>query len=419
MKIIWSTDRFDHAGYMRVPSISQLTPLLNQSVEALIYHKSDDSIEDISSIFLNAKVSNLYYINDAPSADISAIVIGKGGKVVDDEFYLKNPELISTITSNSAGSELALMEDIGDMSVLKGFQERIKAGDTSYPKKYMELVLRSAGQLSVDIQEATEKQRQIAEAGVRVLQKVGRQLDTLREARKDEKKLLLDKIDDLKSNIIVPQSKGLSTQNVFMFPEQKYTKTTKGIVVKEIGNVPYLTSFMLGVLDYASRKLHKRAHLTVILPQGENYERMYSEDISGGRAFVNYQNENQRINYTRNITVAFTNYPTVSVMNKLVTNDRNLNIILDRRNSSPKPFYLGSERFPLSTFYAVQSEGMFEAFKASGNTMKRSNSFSSIQELDGTMFTIPMFESYSNHSQQRMAIYSQECSEFYKMLVGE
>lgn len=418
MKIIWSSDKLEHKGYICVPTLAQLTPMLAQPLEELVYHKSEDSIEDISRVLLNTKIAKLYYINDTPNEDMTALVIGKGGKVIDDEFYLLNPELMETVESDSTGSELALMDDIGDMSIIRGFQDRIKSGDTNYSKKYMELVVSSAGQLTKDIREANVKRRQTAEAGVRVLGKVARQLEGINAAHQKERIKILAQIDSIAAPV-VEHSMSATNQSVFVFPEQKYRKTVKGIVVKEIGNVPYLTSFMMGLLDYAIRKQHKRARLTIILPPGENYEYMYPSAHEVGQTFVNYTNETQSINYSKNITVAFTNYPTVTVMNKLVTRNPNLNIILDRRQSSPKPFYLPSEKFPLETFYAVQSASMFQAFKGSGNTMKPSNSFSSIQELMGTMFTIPMFESYSKNKQQRIVTYEQECSEFYKRLIGE
>lgn len=416
MKVIWTTDTMDHEGYLCVKSLVQLAPILTHPLEVLIFHKSEDPIEEISKAFLNSNVSKLYYINDSPSDDISALVMGKGGKVIDDEFFLTTTGMLDTLESDTTSSELALMEDFGDMSVIKGFQDRIKAGETTYPKKYMELVLNSAGQLSKDIQEANKKRQQTAEAGVRVLQKVARQFEGVKVAHARERATIMAALDDLSTPATEVVRQGSSS--VFVFPEQKYQKTAKGLVVKEIGNVPFLTSFMFGLLDYSIRHQHKRAHLTIILPPGDNYKNMYPSDYGSGRVFIDSSNEIQKANYSRDVTVAFTNYPTVSVMNKLVTRDRNLNIILDRRQSSPKPFYLKSDKFQLDTYFAVQSESMFDAFKTSKNGMRKTNSFSSIQELAGTMFTIPMFEDYSKNKQQRIATYEQECASFYEKLIG-
>lgn len=419
MKVIWTSKNVRNDSYITTPTSKDISMMLGNKIDLLVFSDSDEPIDTVSRVLLSSSVVSIVYINEKPLPEISTIVLGKGGRVIQDEFFLENLELIDTLESDAIGSELDLFDDIGDLNVIKNFQEQIQNGNSDFSKKYLELVVNSSEQLARGIYEVTEQKRQLLEAGVMIMEKLQHQFNRLSMLREEEKEALLKKLETNISKSKYGMTTVPSTQGIFTFPEVVYKKQSKGIVIKEVGNVPYLTSFLMGLVDYVARVEFKKVRLTVILPPGDSFETLYTNVNDKTRKFINFSNENQTPNYSKNVTVAFTNYPTQTVMDRLVTSDFNLNIILDRRTSSSKPYYRKSDRFPLNTFYAVQSESVFEAFKPTTPGMRKNNSFSSIQEVAGTLFTIPMFDDYARGRNHRIETYRQACKSFYDKLLED
>ena len=109
----------------------------------------------------------------------------------------------------------------------------------------------------------------------------------------------------------------------------------------------------------------------------------------------------------------FTSHPISKVINTFYSkNGYEIYIVLDLTTDKIRPqVRIATESKIRKTFYAVQSERLMKACK-----VPAAKSFSSIRPIEGTMFTIPFFEGYSDREQMRVSDYLNACSDFYSTL---
>lgn len=189
------------------------------------------------------------------------------------------------------------------------------------------------------------------------------------------------------------------------YPRVNYMKEKSIIRIKEVGGFKFLVSFCLGFRLYLENIENVRPKLIVVDSVGDVTEDMYKSF-----KWVKMSTLRSRGNYYNN--VVFTNCPTKEVLETLLDDDDYDTFIVVDRTKSDKEHILNCKGS--SVKYAVSGKGVVEKFK-----LPVGNCFSSIIEVGGNMFTLPVFPEYPSDKYRREDFYLSEMSDCYKMLVAD
>lgn len=395
-------------------TVSSVTTLGNISkVGILVYHKSDDSAQSIIDALRSTQISQLLYLcaEEDIKDEVKVFVQGSDGSVITDDFYLSSAEAFASL-SNDVSRSTELMST-NSVEALGDFLNRLSSGKVNFSKPYLSTIESATKKLNLGYLQKENELQTAVKTAVAMFETVSKDLD----AAKRTNESLVKQADEARQMIEhssgTLSGDGSGSTQVYRFATVAYKKRKKAIQIKEIGNVPYLMSFSLGLMEYLARVQRDKTRIIIVLPVGENYETMYGDKMPAGIDFIVKGNHNQRSRYMSPIT--YTNYPVVSVMNSLLSDDYDSYVILDRSNTSVKPILRpepGQEK--LRTYYAVQSARTFEKFP----TVKKNMSITGINHVPGTLFTIPVIEEYSAKKMKRIDTYRETCSDVYEKMIG-
>lgn len=404
MNIVVTNNNQNYSGFLKVESLKAVSEIVG-SIDTFIYHTSNESREDKVHYLsmIKDKVHSAIYIRDKDHAEkaIQMIILGSGGKYVDDEFFLES----SAELSNLVGSvdEVTALAELGGTHVLGDFLNRyLKEGDTNFSKSYLAVVNNAVNDLISDYKKKDLELIEMSETATDLFSHSAELISNIREEEANLKNAL-EELSKAKESVAATASSGIrSGSSVFFFPTVNYPKEKSIIRIKAIGDVKYLISFAMGMRIYLENIVNVRPKLITIIPVGDMYEKIYED-------FPIVSQRTQRDNRNYYNSVVFVNYPNKDVLTKLLDDtDYDTFIVIDTLRSS-KAHILNSKG--ASVKYALGSESMIKKFN-----LKVSECFSSIVSIPGSMFTIPVFSAFPKERSQRERLYLRECDKMFSAL---
>lgn len=397
--------------YKNFTVLKSVKRLAVMQLDTLVFHDSTDEPQEVLSMLRDKEITNLYYICDETKMldEIKVFISGKGGQLITDEFYLENNDTLSSLTSNSEVSkELVSTKSV---NVLEDFLKKAQEGNTSFAKPYLDLVKKATTSVIEDSNRRSEELSQASQTAVMLFESASRDLDDSVKAQEN----LSKKLESLETLLEETNNAKMNSPSVTTFAASRYSKHKPAIVLKELGNVPYITSFALGLMEYMNKKRNMNSRIIIVLPPGTMYEDMYTFDDNEDYEFITNSNHRSRKAYKSRVT--FVNYPISTVFTKLFTDAYDSYIVLDRTKTSEFPILLkqNAKENYMNTWYGVQNTRMFKTYPK----LSKSRTFTGGIAMKGTMFAIPTFTNYSTNPISRVSTYIKECKEAYDKLIGD
>lgn len=404
MNVIVTNNMIEYKGFMKLKTLKEVLNIKG-TIDFLVYHKSNETRENKVEYLtrLKSNVKTFIYIRGRDSLEqaVQMIIVGSGGKYFDDEFFLENSEELNKLIKGL--DEVTAIAELGGINVLSDFFSRyLKNGSTGFNQGYLAIVKEAVSGMITEYKRKDLELLQISETATEIFSNTAEILSKV-ESERESLKNIVSSLESAKSQgaFASTSSSTTNTNNVFFFPRVSYLKDKKIVRIKELGNCPYLTSFMLGFRLYLERIKYVRAKLIFIYPVGEQYEDIYKDF-----KWVNQGNSKTMQGYYNNIV--FTNFPNRDVITKLLDDsDYDVFIVVDR-SKSYKDHILNSKGNNIK--YCVSGENSMKK-----NAIKSSSCFST-RGIKNTLFTIPTFKDYPREIDQRERLYLRECIRQYDTL---
>lgn len=400
MKIVVTNNTIEYEGFLKLKTLEEVLKTLGR-IEALVYHKSNETIEKKVEYLtqLKERVDSFVYIRSKDSFEqaIQMIVVGSGGKYFDDEFFLESGVELNNLISNL--SEVTQLAELGGVGVMSDFFSKyLNKGSTGFNKAYLQIVKSAVSGMLTEYKQKDAELLQMSETATELFSNSMAILSGV-----EEEKL---KLQEAVKSLEEARDKGLLmssapvASSVYFFPRVSYLKEKNIIRIKEIGVVPYLTSFALGFRLYLERLKFQRAKLVFLYPVGEQYEQQFKNYV-----WITQQNNKTMRSFYSD--VVFVNYPSKEVITRLLDDDKHdVIIVVDRMK-------LGSD-------HLLNSKGIMKYAVSGSSVVKNLNlkvrdCFSS-NVITGGMFQIKYDSKYKAEADQRERYYLKEYSSCYDIM---
>ena len=246
MNIIVTNNMTKYDGFMKLKTLKEASEIVGP-IEFLVYHKSNETRENKVEYLTKLKdsVGTLIYIRgtDAVEQAVKIVVEGSGGKYFDDEFFLESSEELSSLISSL--DEVTAIAELSGLSVVGEFFNRyLKNGSTGFNSNYLEIVKSAVSDMVASYKQKDLELIQLSETATEIFSNSANILSKVESERKNLEKMV-SSLESAKKQ----SSKSIgssSMPSLLFFPKVNYPKEKTIIRVKELGNCPYLTSFMLG-----------------------------------------------------------------------------------------------------------------------------------------------------------------------------
>lgn len=400
MRIVVSNNTVNYDGFLKLKTLEEACKTMGD-IEVFVYHKSneqtDKKVEYLTS--LKDRVGSFIYIRnkDAYEQAVKMIVVGSGGKYFDDEFFLESGAELNNLVNNLSGAtQLAELGGVGVMSDF--FSKYLNRGSTGFNKAYLQTVKSAVSSMLTEYKQKDTEILQMSETATELFANTMAIMTGVEE----EKAKLQEAVKTLEE----ARDKGMLmssapvTNSVYFFPRVSYMKDKPIIRIKELGSMPYLTSFALGFRIYLERIKYTRTKVVFLYPVGEQYERQY-KDFS----WITQQNNKTMRSYFSD--VVFVNYPNKEVIMRLLDDDKHDVVIIVDRIKTGTDHLLnckGNVRFAVSGSSVLKSLGM-----------KAKDCFSN-GALMGGLFQVKHEPNYRAEPDQREMYYMKEYSTAYDMM---
>lgn len=397
MKIVVTNNTIEYEGFLKLKTLEEAVKTLG-NIEALVYHKSNETVEKKVEYLtqLKGRVDSFVYIRSKDSFEqaIQMIIVGSGGRYFDDEFFLESGAELNNLINNL--SEVTQLAELGGVGVMSDFFSKyLNKGSTGFNKAYLQIVKSAVSGMLADYKQKDAELLQMSETATELFSNSMAILSGVEE----EKTKLQEAVKSLEE----ARDKGLLmssapvANSVYFFPRVSYLKEKSIIRIKEIGVVPYLTSFALGFRLYLERLKFQRAKLVFLYPVGEQYEQQFKNFV-----WITQQNNKTMRSFYSDIV--FVNYPSKEVITRLLDDDKHdVIIVVDRMK-------LGSD-------HLLNSKGVVK-YAVSGNSviknlnLKARDCFSPAI-ITGGMFQLKYEPRYKPEADQRERYYLKEYSSCY------
>lgn len=405
MNIIITGNNVEYsASFLKVNSLGEACNTVG-SIDVLVYNDSSESSSDKIKYLgeIKDRVKTILYICCEENVDVAVkmMVIGSNGKYFDDEFFLESENELLSLTNSL--EEVTALAELGGVNVLSDFMGRyLNNGSSDFTPTYLSVVKDAVTSLITEYNDKNLEIIQMSETATDIFSHTSSLLSGMKDEQDNLKKLIENLSETAKENAKqAPMRVGGSS--VMFFPRVNYMKERRIIRVKDLGGCMFATSFMLGLRLYLESIKNIRTKLIVCTPVGDVFEKRY-EDYSWVkpatlRSMANYYN-----------SIVFTNYPSKDVLTTLLDDqDYDLLLVLDKTTSDDK-HVLNSKG--ASVKYAINGSSSIQKFK-----LNKKDCFSSIYELGGTMFTVPLFPEYPSEKSERERFYLSQFKEQFETLV--
>ena len=398
------------SGWMSVSTMKDAIGVFGD-VKYLVFHKSSESVADVSTNILKFlekhKGCTIVYIcaKDTLQQGIRMIVEANGGKYIDDEFFLEGVSQLNNLVNGL--DEVVALTELSGTDILKDFFNKYSQSQgKAVTPAYLQLVKRAVSDLTDAYNNKNKEILSMCESANDLLQVILSSSDE----QKKEVENLMGMVEDLKARmqseeVLYAASAPTMGFQPSIFQTITYPKSNKEIVrIKDIGRSPYLTSFMFGYQSYLKNESVVRSRLIIVEPVGRLYVDKYSK-----YNWITQNTKNSMSAFQQDIV--FTDCPTRDIMLKLINTPKyDIIIILDRLVSSVNHI-ISCKGDPV--IFAVNGSSALEM-----KGVNRARFFSMIKEVQGAMFTVPMFSKYpsATNPELRVRKYIQDCSQYYAMI---
>lgn len=403
MKIVVTNNTIEYDGFLKLKTLEEAVKTMG-NIEALVYHKSNEPIERKVDYLtqLKDRVGSFVYIRNKKDFEqaVQMIVVGSGGKYFDDEFFLENGSELNNLVGNlSEVTELAELGGVGVMSDF--FNKYLNNGSSGFNKAYLQVVKSAVSGMLTEYRQKDAELLQVSETATELFSNTMSILSGVEE-EKEKLQSIVKSLEEARDKGLLGSSVPVAN-SVYFFPRIPYLKEKAIVRIKEVGVVPYLTSFCLGFRLYLERLKFMRPKLIFIYPVGGQYEQQFKNYV-----WITQQNNKIAGSYVSDIV--FVNYPNKEVMTRLLDDDKHdVVIVVDRTK--------------LSADHLLNSKGLLKYAVSGSSVIKTMNlkvrdCFSS-SLLVGGMFQIKHEPNFKAEADQRERYYLKEYSGVYDSLYTE
>lgn len=408
MNVVVTKNKVDYSeSFLKLSSLKKVLTLRG-TIDTLVFNNSDEDKDTKIACLgeLKDRVKKLIYICNEKNTDtaIKMMVIGSDGKYLDDEFFLESSEELSNLVNSL--DEVTALANLGGVNVVCDFFNRyLKDGSSSneFNSNYLSVVKEAVNTMLTEYNEKNLEIIQMSETATSIFSNTS----ALIASMKKEKDSMEEVVKSMSSRLADPQTsfKRHSGSSVLFYPRVNYMKERSIIRVKEVGSFKFLTSFMLGFRKYLEDVKNVRPKLIFLEPVGEVVESLYKE-----YNWVKVSTKNSMSNYYNSIV--FTNCPSKEVLPKLLDDDKFDTFIVVDRTTSDYEHILNCKGSNVK--YAISGNNVLEKFN-----IPKIDCFTSLVELRGTMFAVPLYQDYPSDKSARERFYISNMGSFYdKLLIG-
>lgn len=405
MNIVVVKNKVDYSGsFLKVSTLDEACQIVG-TIDVLVYNNSNESKDKkIESLgILKEKAKKLIYICNEKDTDLAVkmMIIGSEGKYFDDEFFLESGYELNNLIGSL--DEVTALANLGGVNVLSDFFNRyLKNGSSDFNSNYLMVVKEAVNELMVEYNQKNLEIIQMSETATDIFSNTSALLASMKTERESLEKIV-EKISSNAKEVSSQVSKRHVGSSVFFFPRIDYMKEKSILRIKEIGNTSFLISFSLGLRLYLENVKNVRPKLIVIEPVGYLYEEMYKDF-----AWVKSSNSKTLSNYYND--VVFTNCPSKDVLNKLLDDSKYDTFIVVDRTTSDKDHILNCKGGTVK--YLVSGSGSIDRFR-----LPKKDCFSSVVNIPGCMFHIPLFQDYQDKKFMRERRYLSDVGVLYDKLL--
>lgn len=400
--IVSSVLQSRYMGYRVYASLATLMKEINEgtvdvsTIEFLIIHMPDDVMLEFGIILskLHAMgIEKIVYINSNPEPMILLTVGALACPVITDELYFDNEnELNSLLSDLNFGSEIAETKVDSNIGIIKDFMQSFMRGDAKInTNAYKTLTQRAIDSIEGELIRKDELLVQAGDSAVDIFRRAG----TLVDKMMAEHKILTERLESLQDKINDEQRNNMyNSGSVMFFQTYRYTESRKVLLVREMSYCKYLTSFLMGYLQYLRGTLNVPAKLVILVGRGDSIYRKYKDSETPFTMIVP-ETANRVDIYERSQII--TNTPNKVIFNNLFRTKDEVFIILDKIRNE-KPPIMGTH---VNTLYAVSGFSDINIHK-----LNRSDCIFSHAGLKGAFGTIPTVGQYPLDANERSAVYA-------------
>lgn len=322
MKVIVNKDnRTQFNDFIVVSSFKDVFDIVSDVDTLVIGQAKEGGLEAstmLSELVKLKEISTVIYISKPENIHkkIEVVVLGAGGMVYEDEYFLTSErDLLELIKNESSVNHL--LELPGNDLVQAYFQSTEK-GTTLSPRVAKHVHKAINGMLS-EYQNKNTKVRELTETSLQMFNDIVELAKQSASTLEDLQSQITETIEEQE----MLEDNSPTTGGILVYPRVRVAMRQKYILrVKKIGEVSYLTHFMLGFLSYLREVKFLKARLIFVIPRGYR-EEMYEE--SGD---VITKNNYQTADYTDG-DVKFVSHPIKMVLDKMITRYYDYYIFVD------------------------------------------------------------------------------------------
>lgn len=393
--------------FLKVESLKQAASTVG-NIEFLVYNESTDT-DNEKSIYidqLRSRVGKFIYIRDPERGDdaVKLLMPALNGIVFDDEYFLEDEEELLNMLECS--SEIKALTTMNGVAVVNDFFQRYMANENGKEvsnKAYLSVVKNAVRTMVGDYDSKNKELIQMSKTATELFTNTSKALAGSDAQIGLLKKQMEDFEEKIRARRDLPDTSVSVGPAINYFPQIRYLKEKRIIRIKELGNVPFLTSFTLGLRLYLENVKNVKPKLIVIWQKGSLIEKSYS-DFN----WITQSTMKDKRNFYGQ-SIVFTNHPSSDVINELLKDDEfDTFIILDR--SLYDNVHLVNSKGDL--FYAVGSPRYIKKFRLSPR-----DCFSSTISKGNWAFYIDYDENYPAERVNRERFYMQTYKEEYEMML--
>ena len=404
MNIIVSTKLKDNfRGYSVVQSLSEIQKL--SDVDCVIIHDFTDTEFNagicLTNLHTKCNINNFIYISSQPLLTIKMMVDGLGGIYLEDEFYLDEEEELNVVVEDLLDNQsYDLMTTGTDIDVITDFLESFARGDSKINAPiYIENVNTAVSNLA----RSNEKQlcaiKDMGSTAVETFKRASDVISKLAEKNKELKDKLLE-IENLRADNIRTSPRDNFGGGVSFFQTYNYTRSATVLLIREYSPCRFLTSFVRGYYNHIHLELNKKVKLIFIHQKGKCVTQKYD----GFATSILQESMQSEDLYTHPIIA--TNNPKKSVMEKLMTQNDEVIIIVDR--------LYGQDDIVSARVTKVNAVSGFSDIARFN--LECENTIFTMSSPKDCLCCIPVIKNYPQDVESRFAMYSKNCKEAYLAL---
>lgn len=402
MRLIITNNTINYEGFLKLRTLEEALKTLGD-IDVLVYHKSNEPVEKKVEYLtkIRERVHTLVYVRNREAMEqaIQMIVLGSKGKYFDDEFFIESGNELSNLVSNL--DEVTQLAELGGVGILSDFFSKyLNKGSSGFNKSYLNIVKTATSGMIAEYRKKDMELIQMSETATELFSSTMQILSGVEE-EKIKLQESVKSLEDLKEKGMLNNSTGSTLSSVYFFPRVSYLKEKPIIRIKELGSVPYLTSFILGFRLYLERIKYTRAKVIFLYPVGDQYESQYKQ-------FVWISQQNCRTMRSFYVDVVFVNYPNKEVLSRLLDDDKHeVFIVVDRTKLNAEHLLNAKGLYK----YAISGSSILKSF-----TQIKAKDCISPQAIIGSMTRIKPDSNYPTEADQRERYYLREYSACYDSL---